>query len=85
MVLVAALTVAAVGFPSGGDSGFTDRLMTAIGARLEGGTVSCSIPSSLRVGQHFECHGLDTFGTYTVDVTIVDRRHDFRLSVLRPV
>ena len=85
LVLAVALTAAAIGFPASPDSGFADRLMTAIGARTTGGTVSCTIPGDLRVGKRFECHGIDTLGTYTVEVTILDRQHDFRLAVGRPV
>ena len=84
-VLVAGLLVAAVGLPSRVDTGFVDRLMTAIGARTTGGTVSCSIPGDLRPGRRFDCHGTDGLGGYTVEVTILDGQHDFTLAVARAV
>jgi hypothetical protein len=84
-VLLVAIAVAAIGFPSKVDITFVDRLLTAIGARTNGGTVSCTIPGDLPVGRRFECHGIDTAGNYTVEVTIVDERHDFRLVVARAI
>lgn len=85
VVLAVGLTVAGIGFPASVDSGFADRLMTAIGARTNGGTVACTIPGDLRPGRRFECHGVDASGGYTVEVTILDRRDHFQLAFARAI
>lgn len=85
MVLTVAIAVALTGFPTAPDTGFADRLLTAIGARTIGGTVSCSIPADLDVGRRFACHGVDDHGSYSVEVTILDRHHDFQLAIARAI
>ncbi len=83
--LVVGSAAAIVGFPAPPDAGFTERLLTAIGARIAGGSVSCDIPGTLDVGRRFACHGTDQSGGYVVEVLITDIHHDFRLTFARPV